>query len=211
MAIDEKKIEEVETVEIEEVGSELEKLDLDLEQNDDEKVFRSFSQREKDNAGEKEFIETVVRISRVSKVVKGGRRFSFSAISVVGDGNGSVGVGLGKANEVPQAIQKSFEAAKKRMIKTVIVESTIPFEVNAKFGAGKVLLKPAAPGTGIIAGGAVRAVVEAAGVKNILSKSTGSNNPVNVLRATISALKMLKTPDQISKVRGRSVGQIYKA
>jgi small subunit ribosomal protein S5 len=122
-----------------------------------------------------------------------------------------VGVGLGKANEVPQAIQKSFEAAKKRMIKTVIVESTIPFEVNAKFGAGKVLLKPAAPGTGIIAGGAVRAVVEAAGVKNILSKSTGSNNPVNVLRATISALKMLKTPDQISKVRGRSVGQIYKA
>lgn len=211
MAIDEKKIEEVETVEIEEVGSELEKLDLDLEQNDDEKVFRSFSQREKDNVGEKEFIETVVRISRVSKVVKGGRRFSFSAISVVGDGNGSVGVGLGKANEVPQAIQKSFEAAKKRMIKTVIVESTIPFEVNAKFGAGKVLLKPAAPGTGIIAGGAVRAVVEAAGVKNILSKSTGSNNPVNVLRATISALKMLKTPDQISKVRGRSVGQIYKA
>jgi small subunit ribosomal protein S5 len=211
MAIDEKKIEEVETVEIEEVGSELEKLDLDLEQNDDEKVFRSFSQREKDNVGEKEFIETVVRISRVSKVVKGGRRFSFSAISVVGDGNGSVGVGLGKANEVPQAIQKSFESAKKRMIKTVIVESTIPFEVNAKFGAGKVLLKPAAPGTGIIAGGAVRAVVEAAGVKNILSKSTGSNNPVNVLRATISALKMLKTPDQISKVRGRSVGQIYKA
>ncbi|MBW7874408.1 MAG: 30S ribosomal protein S5 [Candidatus Cloacimonetes bacterium] len=211
MANDEKKLDEVETVEIEEVGSELEKLDLDLEQNDDEKLFRSFSQREKDNVGEKEFIETVVRISRVSKVVKGGRRFSFSAISVVGDGNGSVGVGLGKANEVPQAIQKSFEAAKKRMIKTVIVESTIPFEVNAKFGAGKVLLKPAAPGTGIIAGGAVRAVVEAAGVKNILSKSTGSNNPVNVLRATISALKMLKTPDQISKVRGRSVGQIYKA
>lgn len=211
MANDEKKLDEVETVEIEEVGSELEKLDLDLEQNDDEKLFRSFSQREKDNVGEKEFIETVVRISRVSKVVKGGRRFSFSAISVVGDGNGSVGVGLGKANEVPQAIQKSFEAAKKRMIKTVIVESTIPFEVNAKFGAGKVLLKPAAPGTGIIAGGAVRAVVEAAGVKNILSKSTGSNNPVNVLRATICALKMLKTPDQISKVRGRSVGQIYKA
>jgi len=211
MAIDDIKVEEVETVEIEEVGSELEKLDLDLEQNDDEKVFKSFSQRERDNSTEKEFIETVVRISRVAKVVKGGRRFSFSAISVVGDGNGSVGVGLGKANEVPQAIQKSFEAAKKRMIKTVLIDNTIPFEVNAKFGAGKVLLKPAAPGTGIIAGGAVRAVVEAAGVKNILSKSTGSNNPVNVLRATITALKMLRTPEQVSKVRGKTVSEIYKA
>lgn len=193
-----------------EASSELEKMDLSLEKQPDEKDFKGFRQREA--ASEEEFIETVVRISRVAKVVKGGRRFSFSVISVVGDGKGSVGVGLGKANEVPQAIQKSFEAAKKRMIKTVLSEGgTIPFEVKAKFGAGKVLLKPASAGTGVIAGGAVRAVVEAAGVKNILSKSTGSNNPVNVLRATMSALQQLKTPEQIARVRGRSVSKLYKA
>ena len=134
------------------------------------------------------FQDRVVNIARVAKVVKGGRRFSFSALVVVGDGKGKVGFGLGKANEVPGAIQKSFEAAKKSMIKTVILDGTIPYEVEAKFGAGRVLLRPASEGTGIIAGGSVRAVVEAAGFRNILSKSLGSNNPVNVLRATIKAL-----------------------
>ena len=143
---------------------------LDLEQSVSVKDVKSFSQREKVD-DEQEFIETVVRISRVAKVVKGGRRFSFSAISVVGDGKGSVGVGLGKANEVPGAIQKSFEAAKKSMIKTVILDGTIPYEVEAKFGAGRILLRPASEGTGIIAGGSVRAVVEAAGFRNILSNS----------------------------------------
>lgn len=181
---------------------------LDLEQSVSVKDVKSFSQREKVD-DEQEFIETVVRISRVAKVVKGGRRFSFSAISVVGDGKGSVGVGLGKANEVPGAIQKSFEAAKKNMIKTVILDGTIPYEVEAKFGAGKVLLRPASEGTGIIAGGSVRAVVEAAGFRNILSKSLGSNNPVNVLRATIKALGSIKSLREICNLRDRSPEQIF--
>jgi len=181
---------------------------LDLEQNVNAKELKSFSQREKGD-DEQEFIETVVRISRVAKVVKGGRRFSFSAISVVGDGKGSVGVGLGKANEVPGAIQKSFEAAKKSMIKTTILDGTIPYEVQAKFGAGRVLLKPASAGTGIIAGGSVRAVMEAAGFSNILSKSLGSNNPVNVLRATVKALGSVKSLKEISDLRDRSPKEIF--
>ena len=181
---------------------------LDLEQSVSVKDVKSFSQREKVD-DEQEFIETVVRISRVAKVVKGGRRFSFSAISVVGDGKGSVGVGLGKANEVPGAIQKSFEAAKKSMIKTVILDGTIPYEVEAKFGAGRVLLRPASEGTGIIAGGSVRAVVEAAGFRNIPSKSLGSNNPVNVLRATIKALGSIKSLKEICGLRDRNPDQIF--
>lgn len=181
---------------------------LDLEQSISVKDVKSFSQREKVD-DEQEFIETVVRISRVAKVVKGGRRFSFSAISVVGDGKGSVGVGLGKANEVPGAIQKSFEAAKKSMIKTVILDGTIPYEVDAKFGAGRVLLRPASEGTGIIAGGSVRAVVEAAGFRNILSKSLGSNNPVNVLRATIKALGSIKSLKEICGLRDKNPDQIF--
>lgn len=181
---------------------------LDLEQSVSVTDVRSFSQRERVD-DEQEFIETVVRISRVAKVVKGGRRFSFSAISVVGDGKGRVGVGLGKANEVPGAIQKSFESAKKNMIKTVVLDGTIPYEISAKFGAGKVLLRPASEGTGIIAGGSVRAVVEAAGFRNILSKSLGSNNPVNVLRATIKALGSLKSMREICSLRDRGPEQIF--
>lgn len=181
---------------------------LDLEQNLSPKDVKSFSQREK-TEDEQEFIETVVRISRVAKVVKGGRRFSFSAISVVGDGKGRVGVGLGKANEVPGAIQKSFEAAKKQMVQTVIVNGTLPYDVQAKFGAGKVLLKPASEGTGIIAGGSIRAVVEAAGFRNILSKSLGSNNPVNVLRAAVKALGSVKSLKEISQLRGRTSQEIF--
>jgi len=181
---------------------------LDLEQNLSPKDVKSFSQREKTD-DEQEFIETVVRISRVAKVVKGGRRFSFSAISVVGDGKGRVGVGLGKANEVPGAIQKSFEAAKKQMVQTVIVNGTLPYDVQAKSGAGKVLLKPASEGTGIIAGGSIRAVVEAAGFRNILSKSLGSNNPVNVLRAAVKALGSVKSLKEISQLRGRTSQEIF--
>lgn len=191
-------------------GQSSELLKLDFEQESaSEKDVHHFTQRVKYDE-EQEFIETVVRISRVAKVVKGGRRFSFSAMSVVGDGNGRVGVGLGKANEVPQAIQKSFESARRAMIKVPVVHDTIPYQVKAKFGAGVVLLKPAAEGTGVIAGGSVRAVVEAAGYKNILTKSLGSNNPVNLLRATIEALKSLKTVSRIAKLRGKSVSGLFE-
>jgi small subunit ribosomal protein S5 len=160
---------------------------------------------------ENEFVETVVRIARVAKVVKGGRRFSFSAISVVGDGNGKVGIGLGKANEVPQAIQKSFETARRAMITAPRVDAdTVPYAITAKSGAAKVMLKPAADGTGVIAGGSVRAVVEAAGYRNILTKSLGSNNPVNLLRATLKALSNLKTAEDIARLRGKTVAELYK-
>jgi small subunit ribosomal protein S5 len=146
--------------------------------------------------------ERVVQINRVAKVVKGGRRFSFSAVVVVGDGAGHVGAGLGKAGEVPEAIRKGVEDAKKNIIKIPMVGTTIPHEVNVEFAASKVMLKPASQGTGVIAGGSVRAVLEAAGVRDILSKIYGSTNPVNVTRATLEALRGLRSAEELSQRRG---------
>ncbi|OGR53682.1 MAG: 30S ribosomal protein S5 [Desulfobacula sp. RIFOXYB2_FULL_45_6] len=147
-------------------------------------------------------IDKVVRINRVAKVVKGGRNFSFSALVVVGDGEGSVGYGLGKATEVPEAIKKGMEKAKRSMVKVSILNGTVPFEVVGKAGAGRVLLKPASPGTGLIAGGGIRAVLEAAGVTDILTKCIGTNNTQNIVRATMAGLQSLCTKEEVAKRRG---------
>jgi len=165
---------------------------------------------ERINPSELELKEKVVHINRVAKVLKGGRRFSFNAIVVVGDGNGVVGLGLGKANEVINAIAKGTEQAKKNLIRVSLVNGTIPHPVTSKYGAGYIVIEPAAPGTGVIAGGAIRAVCEAAGITNILTKSIGSSNPHNVSKATFNALANLMNAETVARKRGISVKQVFQ-
>ena len=164
--------------------------------------------RDRDRTGP-EYIETTVYVNRVAKVVKGGRRFSFNALVCVGDGMGKVGVGLGKSNEISDAIRKAGEAAKRSMIRVPLMGGTIPFAVHGKFGAGKVILKPATAGTGVIAGGVVRAIMESAGVRDILCKSLGSNNPHNLVKATLTALGQLESARDVAKRRGITINQLF--
>jgi small subunit ribosomal protein S5 len=166
------------------------------------------SQRRIVDAEGVELKEKVVHINRVAKVVKGGRRFSFAALVVVGDSNGRVGFGLGKAKEVPEAIRKAIDRAKKGMVRVPILNGTVPYEVVGHFGAGEVLLLPASPGTGVIAGGGVRAVVELAGFENILTKCIGSNNPHNMVRATMAGLRQLEQPEQLAATRGKTLAEL---
>ena len=158
---------------------------------------------------DEEFVDKIVYINRVAKVVKGGRRFSFNAVVVVGNRKGRVGVGLGKANEVPDAIRKAIEKARKSLITVPIVNHTVPYSVVGHFGSGRVLIKPSQEGTGIIAGGAVRAIMEAAGVRNVSTKCLGSRNPHNITKAAIDALKQLKAPQDIARKRGKSLEELF--
>jgi small subunit ribosomal protein S5 len=164
--------------------------------------------RERDNSG---FEETVVRVNRVAKVVKGGKRFSFSALVVVGDRRGKVGFAIGKAGEVPDAIRKGVEQAKKSLVTVPMVEKTIPHEVFMQIGAARVMIKPAAPGTGVIAGGSMRAVLELAGIHDILTKCLGTTNPINVVMATVEALRSLRTAERVASLRGKTVKEIFAA
>ena len=164
--------------------------------------------KDSDNSGEKTFEERVVSINHITKVVKGGRRYRFNAVVVVGDRNGKVGLGTGKAKEVPDAVKKAVEEAKKNLINIDIVNETIPHAITGVYGGGKVFLKPAPEGTGVIAGGPVRAVIELAGISNIFSKSLGSSTPINIVRATIKGLKEMRTVEQVAAIRGKKVEEI---